>query len=134
MNNLMYYFAYSHYLNKTNMQQDCPGSVPKFTAVLPNFKLVFTGWSRKWRSGTASVIRFSGGKVPGSLYEVSEDCLRRLDRHEVGYSRLKVIVFDEDGTAIEAITYINAGQLEECLPSKEYAEVLRQGYREWGIG
>lgn len=102
-------------------------------ATLPNYKLVFTGWSRTWHGGVASIKPFRGEKVHGAIYEVSEACLRQLDKYEVGYARLNVTVFDEDNQPVSAVTYIKSGQLEESLPSKEYAAVIRQGYRDWGI-
>jgi len=129
----MYYFAYASNLNKKQMQKRCPESQPKFVATLPNYKLVFTGWSREWRGGKAAVKSFRGEKVRGAVYEVSEICLRQLDRYEPGYTRMNVTVFTEDNEPIEAVTYIKSGQLEESLPSQEYGEVIRQGYRDWGI-
>ena len=129
----MYYFAYASNLNRKQMQERCPDSKPMFVATLPNYKLVFTGWSRQWRGGVASIKSFRGEKVPGAIYEVTEECLRRLDKYEVNYNRLKVTVFNEDGEPVEAITYINSGQLEETLPSKEYVAVIQQGYRVWEI-
>jgi gamma-glutamylcyclotransferase (GGCT)/AIG2-like uncharacterized protein YtfP len=102
-------------------------------ATLPNYKLVFTGWSRTWHGGVATIKPFRGEKVHGAIYEVSEACLRQLDKYEVGYTRLNVNVFDEDNQPVPAMTYIKSGQLEESLPSKEYAAIIRQGYRDWGI-
>ena len=115
------------------MRERCPDSQPKFSAVLPNYKLAFTGWSRSWRGGVASIKPFRGERVRGAIYEVTEACLKRLDKYEVGYQRFNVTVFDEDNEPVPAITYIKSGQLEESLPSKEYAAVIRQGYRDWGI-
>jgi gamma-glutamylcyclotransferase len=129
----MYYFAYASNLSKTQMQERCPDSRPLFTATLPNFKIVFTGWSREWRGGKATIKSLRGEKVRGAVYEVSEACLRRLDRFEAGYARLNVTVFDEDNEPHTAVTYVKSGQLEESAPSKEYGEVIRQGYRDWGI-
>ena len=129
----MYYFAYGSNLNKKQMLERCPDSKPKLIVTLPNYNLVFVGWSRKWRGGVATIKRFSGGKVPGGVYEISEQCLRRLDRYEEGYERFKVTVFSEDGEPIEAITYVKAGQLEETPPSREYLSIIQQGYRDWGI-
>ena len=129
----MYYFAYASNLNKKQMHKRCPDSQPKFVATLPNYKLVFTGWSREWRGGKAAIKSFRGEKVQGAVYEVSEICLRQLDRYEPGYTRMNVTVFTEDNEPIEAVTYIKSGQLEESLPSQEYGEVIRQGYRDWGI-
>jgi len=130
---MMYYFAYASNLNRKQMLERCPDSKPCFVATLPNYKLVFAGWSRQWRGGYAAIKPFRGEKVPGAVYEVSEIDLNRLDKHEPGYKRLKVIVFPEGGEPVEAITYIKSGPLEETSPSKEYLAVIQQGYRDWGI-
>ena len=130
----MNYFAYGSNLSQQQMQERYPQSKPKFPATLHNYKLIFVGWSRQWRGGTASIRRATAEKVLGAIYEVSEECLRRLDRYEGSDSqRLKVIVNDEDGEPIEAITYIKMRQTEETKPSAEYVSIIRQGYREWGI-
>lgn len=129
----MYYFAYATNLSKKQMQARCPGGKPMFVATLPNYRIVFTDWSRKWRGGRATIKSFRGEKVRGAIYEVSEACLRQMDRHEVGYTRLNVTVFDEDNEPHQAVTYIKSGQMEESKPSQEYGEVIRQGYRDWGI-
>ena len=129
----MYYFAYASNLNRKQMRERCPDSKPMFIATLPNYKLVFVGWSREWRGGKASIRPFGKEKILGAIYDVSEQCLKQLDRYEIGYDRLKVKVYDEDGEAIEAITYIKAGRVEEGEPSQEYLSVIQQGYRDWGI-
>ena len=129
----MYYFAYGSNLNKRQMIERCPDSKPVFTAILPNYKLVFVGWFRQWRGGVASIKSFRGDRVRGAIYEISEQCLRQLDRYESGYNRFKVTVLGEDSEPIEAITYIKAGQLEETPPSKEYLAVIQQGLRDWRL-
>lgn len=132
----MYYFAYASNLNKKQMQERVPESKPMFVATLPNYKLVFAGWSRQWRGGHATIVRSRGDKVIGAIYEVSDRDLRRLDSYEGcpgNYNRINVTVFDEDGNPVEAVTYIKAGQVEETPPSKEYLAVIQQGYRDWGI-
>lgn len=130
----MYYFAYASNLNQKQMRERCPDSQPGFIATLPNYKLVFVGWSRQWRGGKANIRLFRGEKVTGAIYDVSEQCLRQLDKYESSYDRLKVTVFNEDGEPIEAITYIKTGQSEETRPSPQYLSVIRQGYKDWGIG
>ncbi|MBA7471743.1 hypothetical protein ES707_07053 [subsurface metagenome] len=132
----MYYFAYGSNLNQRQMLERCPDSEPKFIATLPNYKLVFVGWSRQWRGGVASIRPFRGERVPGAIYEVSDRNLRRLDSYEGyprSYTRLNVTVFDEGGEPIKAITYIKSGQSDEAQPSKEYLALIQQGYRDWGI-
>jgi len=129
----MYYFAYASNLNQKQMRERCPDSKPAFRAKLPNYKIVFVGWSRQLRGGKASIRLFRGEKVPGAIYEISEQCLKQLDKYESSYDRLKVTVFDEDGEPVEAITYINRGQSEESKPSTEYLSVIQQGYKDWRI-
>ena len=132
----MRYFAYGSNLNKKQMQERCPDSKPLFTAVLPNYKLIFVGWSRQWKGAVASIKASRGDRVRGAVSEISEQCLRKLDRFEgypQNYNRLKVIVFGEDDEAIEAVTYIKAGQIEEGQPSKEYLAVIQQGLRDWRL-
>ena len=132
----MLYFAYASNLNKKQMRERCPDSRPKVTATLPNYRLVFLGWSREWRGGKASIRLFRGEKVMGGVYEVSERDLRRLDSYEGyprDYNRINVTVFTETGEAIPAMTYIKAGQAEETKPSPEYVASIQQGYRDWGI-
>ena len=118
------------------MLERAPDSKAKFIATLRNYKLIFAGWSRQWRGGVVSIRPFRGEKVLGAIYEISEQCLRRLDKFEGYpelYDRFKVTVFDEDGEPIEAITYIKSGQSEETQPSKEYLSIIQQGYRDWGM-
>lgn len=129
----MYYFAYASNLNKKLMGERCPDSTPKFVATLPNYKLVFSGWSREWRGGKATIIASRGDKVRGAIYDVTEVCLKKLDRFETGYTRMNVTVFDEDNEAIQAITYIKSGRLDNSLPSKEYGAIIRQGYQDWRL-
>ena len=130
------YFAYAHDLNKKQMKERAPESKPRVTATLPNYRLVFLGWSRQWKGGIATIRGTHGGKVAGGVYEISERDLRRLDALE-GYpresNRVNVTVFTEDGDALKAVTYLKTGQSEETKPSPEYLSVIQAGYRDWGI-
>lgn len=133
----MYYFAYASNLSHKQMLEHCPGSEPKFKARLPNYKLIFTGWSRKWRGGVATIRRFGGEQVIGGVYEISGRDLRTLDEHEgypTVYDRVNVLVMPEDGDPVEAVTYIKREQSEETPPSQEYLTIIQQGYKDWGIG
>ena len=118
------------------MAERCQDSKPEFIATLPNYKLVFVGWSRQWRGGVATIRSFRGEKVFGAIYQVSDKDLRRLDSDE-GYpgnaNRLEITVFNEDGESIQAITYIKVGQSEETQPSPQYLSVVQQVYKDWRI-
>ena len=130
------YFAYGLDLNKKEMKGRAPESRPRVTAVLPNYRICFMGWSRQWKGGIATIRGLKGSRVAGGVYEISEKDLRRLDSLE-GYpresTRVNVTVFTEDGDALKVLTYVKAGQAEETKPSPEYLSVIQAGYREWGI-
>lgn len=132
----MYYFAYATDLNRRQLAKLCPDSRPLFKAVLPNFKLIFTGWSRKTRGGTASVKPYQGEKVPGAVYELSDLDLRKLDREmasPVERTRVTALVISDDGDSAKAAFYVNRQQSEETEPSRDYLTEIQQGYRDWEI-
>ena len=132
----MNYFAYASNMSRKRMAELCPDAKPKVIATLPNYKIVFSGFSRVRKGAEASIRGSKGDKVICAVYEVGEACLRKLDKSEdvpVNYRQLKVIVFTDSGEAIEAITYIKARQEEEGKASPEYLAVIQQGYRDWGI-
>jgi gamma-glutamylcyclotransferase (GGCT)/AIG2-like uncharacterized protein YtfP len=132
----MDYFAYASNLSRQQMAERCPDAEPKFIATLPNYKLIFAGWSRKWRGGVASIKPFRGEKVIGAIYEISERDLRLLDKHEgypAIYNRIDIVVFNEDGEPVKAVTHIKVEQSEETKPSPEYLVIIQQGYRDWRI-
>lgn len=132
----VYYFAYGSNLNRNQMTERCPESKPMFVATLPNYKLVFAGWSREWKGGVATIKLERGAKVLGAIYDITERELRRLDSYEgypSSYNRIKIRVFNEDGDAMEAITYVKSGPLDETEPSKKYLSIVQQGYRDWRL-
>ncbi len=132
----MDYFAYASNLSKQQMLKRCPEAKPKFSAVLPNYKLIFSGWSREWHGGTASIQPFRGSKVVGAIYEISEKDLQKLDRFEDypnTYDHATIMVFNEDDVAVKAITYINRRQADETKPSPEYLAIIRKGYKDWEL-
>lgn len=132
----MLYFAYATNLSRKQMAERCPGARPRMAAKLPHYKLIFAGWSRKWRGGSATIRQSKGDVVAGALYEITEQGLRQLDKHEdypMTYDHLNVKVVTADGDFVEAVTYIAKGRVEETKPSPEYLVVIRDGYRDWGI-
>lgn len=133
----MFYFAYGSNLSLKQMKERVPGAKPRFRAVLPNYTVVFAGYSRRWRGGTASLRAMTGARLKGAVYELTEAEMRVLDRHEDcpnTYQRLSVKVVTEDDEFVDAVTYIMRKHAEETKPSQEYLAMIRQGYRDWRIG
>ena len=133
---VMYYFAYGSNLSLKQMKKRCPDSKPVSTAILPNYTMIFTGWSRQWHGGIATIRISPGAKVKGAIYEVSAGDLRLLDKYEDcprTYDRINVRVITADDEYVEAVTYIKPRQSEETKPSQEYLVIIREGYRDWRI-
>ncbi|MCX5993864.1 MAG: gamma-glutamylcyclotransferase [Chloroflexi bacterium] len=132
----MYYFAYASNMSRKQMAERCPEAKATAVATLPNFKLIFTGYSRLRKGAVASIRGSKGDKVIGAVYEINEAGLRKLDKCEnypVDYKHLDVRVFTDSGETYDAVTFIKAGQEEEGQPSAEYRDIIQQGYRDWGI-
>ena len=101
---------------RRQMLECCPDAQPKFVATLPNHKLIFAGWSRKWRGGVASSKLCKGEKLIGAIYEISERCLRSLDKCEgypTTYDRMNITVFTEFSAPVEAITYVKVEDVQD---------------------
>ena len=133
----LHYFAYASNLSKKQMAQRCPDSKPKYPAFLPNHKMIFTGWSRQTRGGTATLKRLQGERVAGAVYEISTRDLQSLDKsegyNEGLYDRRNVLVVTEDDEWLEAVIYIKREQAQQTKPSPEYVATIQQGYKDWNI-
>ncbi len=132
----MNYFAYAANLNRKLMAERCPGQKARFSATLPNYKLIFAGYSRIWKGGVASIKPFRGEKVAGAIYDISEIEFAKLDKFEDfpnTYNKINVIVWTDSGEPVQSITYIKKEQTPETSPSTEYLNIIRQGYRDWQI-
>ena len=114
----------------------CSGAIPRFSAVLPNYQLVFAGWSRQWRGSTATVRRSGREKTLGGVYEISEQDLSKLDRIEgvpAESERIRVTVFRDTGESLEAWTHLSKNQSQPGKPSSGYLEKIKKAYLEWGL-
>jgi len=132
----MYYFAYAADLDRKLMESQCPGCKARFSANLPNYKLIFSGWSKQWNGGMASIKTYRGDHVSGAVYEVTDAHIRKLDNlygYPSLFDRIKVTVWDDTGKSTEAFTYIKKQQGDESKPSPELMSRIKQGYRDWDI-
>jgi gamma-glutamylcyclotransferase len=130
----MYYFAYASNLSRKQMSERVPAAKPRFSATLPNYRLIFSGWSLNWRGAVASIQQSRGDKVMGGVYEISDQDLEYLSQYEGDeYGTARVRVFRDTGETVEAITFMRNRQKDEGKPSVEYLAVIRQGYQDWGL-
>lgn len=128
-----YYIAYGSNLNKAQMAYRCPDAKAIMKGYLQDYELYYAGS----KSGNYATIRRKEGAVtPVGIWEISAADERNLDRYE-GYPvfyRKEVMRLKSKGNEdIRAIVYIMREDAIEGLPSAYYVNVVRQGYRDFGL-
>lgn len=123
----MVYFAYGSNLSLEQIKRRCPESIPMVRAKLKDYKLVYNKY--------ADIVPWEGEVVYGAIYELSLKDLNNLDKYERYpelYNKIDIKVEDDKGEIFEAFAYIMVKKGDE-KPNKDYIEIIRNGYEDWGI-
>ncbi|MCK6589822.1 MAG: gamma-glutamylcyclotransferase [Polyangiaceae bacterium] len=135
--NPVLYFAYGSNLDDAQMRERCADARVVGRATLPNYALVFGGFSHRWGGAVASVVRAKGACVEGLLYELGNVDLRALDRfegHPFAYERVIRWVRDESGRRRRVMTYLQPEDgFEAWTPPLGYFTVLWHAYARLGF-
>lgn len=133
-----YYIAYGSNLNLQQMADRCPFALPIGTTQIHGYELVFKG------SKTGSYLTIQereDSSVPAAVWRVTNVDEDRLDRYE-GYPRfyykkpIKVRVLDrwkDQVRILNAFIYVMREDRPYGLPSPEYVETCRKGYRDFDL-
>ena len=125
----MLYFAYGSNLNHERMQSRCRDSKYIKNIFLEGYKLSFCAVSRSY--GVANIVKKTGSKVPGGLWEVSESDEKELDVYE-GYPTLyEKDFFKFNGEKI--MFYIMKRQHSFKPPLRQYVDIINQGYKDCNL-
>jgi len=133
---MIYYFAYGSNLYEKQMKERCPESRLISVAVLRNYRLDFTIYSKMRRCGCADVIKDGGKEVWGLLYILSEKDLQKLDKFEGVpnyYKRIKVDVLDKNNRLFRAYAYEVVNKLGFQMPSSEYLNIIRNASQKFSF-
>lgn len=131
----MLYFAYGSNLDQEQMADRCPDARFGQFAVLPDFRLIYTGYSHLRKGSVASVISEASTYVEGVLYEITEQDLFLLDKYEGvphSYERGLKRVISDDGREMEAWVYFRRDS-EFGVPHEDYDNNLRRFYVRYGF-
>lgn len=135
------YFAYGSNLAAAQMDLRCPGHGFRGMARLRGHRLHFPLYSAStWKGAVASLEPCEGADVWGVLYDLTDDHVAALDRHEgldrtpPRYRRAGLTV-DQAGIGIAAFTYLGLpdDMLVEPRPSRRYLEAILMGARARGL-
>lgn len=126
------YFAYGSNMCRRRMDGRCRSHRAEGAAVLDGFALTIN------RRGVATVVAREGAAVEGVLWWIGAADEASLDRAEgVGtpgrYDRHVLAVRRPDGTAVEALVYIDADGAPGGRCRDGYGVFLLDGAREFGL-
>ncbi len=130
-----YYFAYGSNMNFNQMNKRCPDARFITKAKLNGYKFVYDGYSKKRKGAVANIVEFKDKIVEGAVFEVKDDCIKKLDSHEGypnSYQRKTVEVQGSDGNSYKAIVYLR-NPLQVGQPSCEYKSIVLQGANDCGL-
>lgn len=134
---MMYYFAYGSNMNHAQMKKRCGENGFKFIAraYLKGYRFVYDGHSEYRKGAVANIVKSKRGVVWGALYEITETCLKKLDKYEeypYSYDRKKVEVFTEDGKKFVAQVYLRKPR-KPGTPSNEYRKIVLEGAKDCNL-
>jgi hypothetical protein len=129
------YVAFGSNLDTAQMARRCPSARPLAAIELAGYRLAFTGHSKRWGGGVATVVRDAKSSVPALLYELTLADERRLDGFEGYpgvYGKRTVQVLARGKRGRSAFLYVlPARQVAE--PALDYLLLIARAYREFGF-
>ncbi len=123
-----YYFAYGSNLDRSQMQDRCPGSRVFRAGCLNGYQLDFTCFSQRWAGGVADVVRSEGAEVWGVIYEIIDSDLKSLDRYEGYpdvYTRFQTTIRSGESEVESVWTYTVREKSGPFRPSEKYLGILK---------
>ena len=123
------YFAYGSNLLRERLLARCPSLSFASRAVLAGHQLAFDKASID-KSGKCAFVRAEGENVLGVLWDVPNEDLGELDKHEGvgnGYEQCIVSVAREDGNTVEAVTYRATKHQQGLQPFDWYLALVVAG-------
>ena len=125
----MLYFAYGSNLNHEQMQERCKDSKYIKNFFLEGYKLSFCAISSSY--GAANIVKKSGSKVPGGVWEISINDEKELDYYEgfpINYTK---VFFKLNGEKV--MFYIMKRQYSFKPPLRQYVDTIIQGYQDCNL-
>jgi hypothetical protein len=122
------YWAYGSNLNVAQMRRRCPDARKGSQLIVSDAALVF-------RSCADVTIR-KGSFVPGGLWHITRECEKTLDRYEGAGNKFylkRYLPVTIDGRKHQVLFYQLRATRGIMPPSAAYADVIAEGYRDFGL-
>lgn len=127
-------FAFGSNLDWHQMRRRCPSAKPMTQAIFHDARLAFTGYSRGWGGGVATLVDAPGRVTIGMVYTITQEDLVVLDAcegHPRHYVRERCEVVAPGGRPFTAWSYFL--ERDYSVPSPRYVAAIRRGYDHWGF-
>ena len=111
------------------MQERCKDSQYIKNFFLEGYKLSFCAISSSY--GVANIVKKSGSKVPGGVWEISINDEKELDYYEgfpMKYTKFFFKLNDE-----KVMFYIMKKKYSFKPPLRQYVDIINQGYKDCNI-
>ena len=132
MNKKTLYVAYGSNLNVPQMIRRCPDAKVFGVGKIKNYRLEFKALGE---FAYATIAPDDGQYVPVVVWEISVSDEKRLDIYEgfpTHYYKERIWVTLENGR-VEAMVYIMNKKAHYMSPSKQYFNVVMEGYCRFGL-
>lgn len=125
------YFAYGSNILPERLTSRCRSAVPQFTAMAAGYGLDFSKVSSD-HSGKATLFAQEGETTRGYIYELDENDLPNLDRHEglgKGYRRDDnfLVAVAETDESISTVCYLATQRDQDIFPYDWYLALVIAG-------
>lgn len=123
------YIAYGSNLHLEQMGRRCPSARIYSVGVLNNWELLFRGS----KTGShATIKRKVGSSIPVLVWSISDNDETNLDMYEgyPSYYYKKNIMVTIDGKKKKAMVYIMNERALPGIPSQQYVNTIKQGYKD----
>lgn len=121
----MLYAAYGPNMDPARMVVRCPHSPRRRTGWLSGWRLTFGGEEHGWDGAMATIVEDAAGQVFVSLYDVTREDERELDRWELPlYRKIRLRAHTLDTDELVWLYVLDAH--EGGLPSASYLSVLSE--------
>lgn len=132
MKHSQYYIAYGSNLNIRQMEARCPSARVHHVGRIPDYELVFKTLGV---CAYATIKPCKGAYVPVVVWRISPQDELNLDRYEGFPSHYckKTLMVQIGGNILEGMAYIMNEKAVYRLPSRQYYQIVLEGYHNFGL-
>jgi len=123
------YFAYGSNLKKEQMDERGVVVYKNYKGFIKNYKLEFNKKSIDG-SSKANITKSDGEIVWGICYELDAAGFENLRKHEKGYEKLEVAVYDENQEVLFTAKTFISNKICDKLPTKDYLDKIIEGAKQ----